>query len=244
MPKISVITPVYNCAKYISQSISSILRQSCTDYEFIIVNDGSSDDTVKIVSSFDDKRIIFINNADNKGVAVRTNEAIGLAKGEYIAIHDGDDISLDFRLEMELKILEENKDVFCVGGHAIIINDGGKEVNRWSHPPINTVGCLKFFNKMKNPIINSSSMYRKSGFLQLGGYTTEKSLYTVPDLDFWGRALVAGFEFINIQQPVICYRLNPTSISRTKAKEMMDSHVIVLERLRSKITKMIGDKNG
>lgn len=244
MPKISVITPAYNCSKYIYQSVLSILRQSYTDYEFIIINDGSSDDTAKIISSFSDKRIVFVNHKNNKGVAVRTNEAIDMAKGEYIAIHDGDDISLDFRFDIEIRILEENKDLFCVGGHAIIINDAGKEVGIWSHPPKDTIGCLKFFNKMKNPIINSSSMYRKSGFIELGGYTTDKNFYTVPDLDFWGRALASGFEFKNIQQPVICYRLNPTSVSRTKAKEMLNSHVVVLDRLRSKITNRIGEKNG
>lgn len=244
MPKVSVITPVYNCSKYISASILSILRQSYTDYELIIVNDGSSDDTAKIVSSFSDKRIVFVNHKSNKGVAIRTNEAVDLARGEYIAIHDGDDISLDFRLEMELRILEENKDLFCVGGHAIIIDNGGTEVSKWTHPPADTIGCLKMFNKIKNPIINSSSMYRKSGFSQLGGYTKDRSLYTVPDLDFWGRALVSGFKFVNVQQPVICYRLNPMSVSRTKAKEMAIAHIVVLDRLRSKISKMIGDQNG
>lgn len=237
--KVSVVTPIYNCAKYLKSSITSILRQTFKDYEFIIINDGSSDSYMKEISFFHDKRIKFVDNKVNKGIAYRTNEAICMSSGEYIAIHDGDDISLDYRLEKELDIFSEHKDVFCVGGHAILIDENGKELRTLCHPPITTMECMKIFCEMKNPIINPSAMFRKSDFMKLGGYDMSDELRTVPDLELWGRALLAGLQFYNIQKPLVAYRINPTSITRTKTSEMLESHAKILKKVAPEMRKML-----
>jgi len=98
--KISIITTLYNCQNFIEQSILSIINQSFNDFEWIIINDGSSDKTWDIVTKLTDKyeNIIKIDNKDNKKIPLRRNEAISMASSEYVAIHDGDDISLPNRL--------------------------------------------------------------------------------------------------------------------------------------------------
>ena len=112
MPTISVITTVYNCEEYIKLSIESILRQTFTDYEFIIINDGSTDKTSDIIKTYKDKRIKFIDEKENKGITYRSNQAIESSSGEYIAIHDGDDISFSNRLEKQIEILKRKKSCF------------------------------------------------------------------------------------------------------------------------------------
>ena len=99
MPKVSVIMPVYNAEKYIGEAIESILDQTYTDFEFIIIDDGSSDGTVAAVKGYDDRRIRFYQNEHNMGVAATLNRGLDLATGEYIARMDSDDMSLPERFE-------------------------------------------------------------------------------------------------------------------------------------------------
>ncbi|MEQ4894891.1 glycosyltransferase family A protein, partial [Escherichia coli] len=108
---ITVIMPVYNAEKYIYESIKSILVQSYSNFEFIIINDGSKDSSGKIIENFlDDTRIRYINR-ENKGLVFTLNEAISLSRGNYIARMDADDISHPLRLEKQLNFLLENPDI-------------------------------------------------------------------------------------------------------------------------------------
>jgi glycosyltransferase involved in cell wall biosynthesis len=108
MARISVITPAYNCERLVKESILSILGQSFSDFEFIIINDGSTDGTSEVIKSFTDPRIRFVDYQENRGVLARSKEAIDLAVTDYIAIHDADDVSMSNRLELQFNYLEEN----------------------------------------------------------------------------------------------------------------------------------------
>jgi glycosyltransferase involved in cell wall biosynthesis len=104
VPAVSVILPAYNCEKYIAQAIESVLQQTFTDLELIIINDGSIDKTESIILSFSDPRIIYLKNEINRGLIFTLNKAIEIAQGNYIARMDADDISLPARIGKAKKI--------------------------------------------------------------------------------------------------------------------------------------------
>jgi|10_taG_2_1085330.scaffolds.fasta_scaffold04578_4 glycosyltransferase involved in cell wall biosynthesis len=232
--KISVITSTYNSERFIEDSIKSILAQTYDDFEFIIVDDGSTDDTYRIVGSFDDKRIKYIRCIPNVGVPMNTNFAIDIADGEYIAIQDADDISLPTRLEQEIKMLESDKSLFCVGGYAIIINEDGLRMKEWNHPPNSNSGMIDIIASGKNPIINPSVMFKRDDFIEIGKYTTEKDIQLVHDLEFWGRCLFSGLNFCTLETPLIKYRINRNGLTFGRSSEMRMSHQMLLKRWREK----------
>ncbi len=226
-PKVSVITTVYNCRDYIESSIESILKQKYEDFEFIIVNDGSTDDTWEKVTSFQDPRIILINNKENKKIPFRRNQAIEQARGEYIAIHDGDDESLPIRLQQQVDYLDFHKKIFCVGGHAVKINVNGEETGFMTYPPTRHVEIVRLYTRFVNPIIDPTCMFRREDFISLGCYSLDPAIYTVQDLDLWGRAILEGKRLSNERTPVIRYRINPQGVTRKCKKEMISAHSFV-----------------
>jgi glycosyltransferase involved in cell wall biosynthesis len=236
MPKISVITPVYNCEAFIEESISSILGQSFSDFEFIIINDGSTDRTSDLIKSFDDSRIRFVDYQENKGVLARSKEAVDLAVTEYIAIHDADDVSMSNRLELQFNYLEENPDIFCVGGRAKKIDLFGKLIGDWNFPPVSHKEMVRMLmSQSKCPIINPSSMYRLSGYKELGGYSPDNSIKYTHDLDFWCRAILDGKRLANLQDYLIKYRVNPCGMTRKNKVMQLADHITVMSTLKKRM---------
>lgn len=115
MPKISVIMPVYNGERYLKEAIESILNQTFSDFEFIIINDCSSDKTEEIIKSYTDERIVYVKNEKNMGVAATLNKGLAKAKGEYIARMDADDISLRERFKTQVDFMDKNADIGLCG---------------------------------------------------------------------------------------------------------------------------------
>lgn len=227
-PLVSIITSVYNCERYIRESIESILSQTFSDFEFIILNDGSTDGTMDVVRSYKDNRIILVESHENWKIPKRRNQGIKMARGKYIAIHDGDDISKSYRLEMQVKILNE-EGIFCVGGHAEKIDMNGDLLNEtMDYPPtINEEIIEMITKKCMNPIIDPTTMFVRKTFIDLGYYTLDKSIYTVPDFDMWCKALLAGHSIKNIQQALINYRTNVSGMTGLHKDEMIRAHMIV-----------------
>lgn len=231
MPLVSVVMPVYNCERFIDDAIRSILYQTFEDFEFIILNDGSTDKTWEIVDSFKDNRLVLINNHENKKIPERRNQGINIAIGKYIAIQDGDDISFVDRLQKQVEFLENNNDIFCVGGWAEKIDENGELCGQMYYPPAKHFNISKqFVSSPTNPIIDPTTMFRRQDFIDLGGYTTDKNFYTVPDFDLWGRALLDGKKFSNLTVPLIYYRINSQGMTLKHKNEMIRSHVMVLAK--------------
>lgn len=117
MTKISVLMPVYNTPEnYLREAVESILAQTCADFEFLILNDASTDDNVeKVINSYDDKRIRYWQNDRNLGISLSRNKLIGLSRGEYLAVFDHDDVSLPERLEKQAAFLDAHPEVGVVG---------------------------------------------------------------------------------------------------------------------------------
>jgi glycosyltransferase involved in cell wall biosynthesis len=128
IPAISVIMPVYNVDLYVAESIESMLNQTFSDFEFIIINDGSTDKTAEIVASYKDPRIVFVNHPVNRKKIACLNDGLKMAKGKYIALMDGDDISLRSRLEKQYNYLEENSEIGLCGVWFECFGEFNKEV--------------------------------------------------------------------------------------------------------------------
>jgi len=202
----------------------------------IIINDGSSDRTADIISEFKDNRIRFVNHSENKGVMLRSKEAIDLSVGEYIAIHDADDVSMSNRLELQVKFLDSNPEIFCVGGRAKKIDVGGKLIGEWDFPPLthkDIVALLVIYGKC--PMINPTTMYRKHEYYQLSGYSPDNSMKSAHDLDFWCRAIVGGKKFANITDYLIKYRVNPDGMTRKNKIAQVSDHMKIMNDLRKRM---------
>ena len=236
-PKLTVITTVYNCEKFIKESLCSILDQTYTNFQWIILNDGSTDSTWKIVNDTvgKDDRVCLIDSKENKNIPIRRNQVINLAKGEYIAIHDGDDISFPERLRYQVGYLDSFKNVFCLGGHAICIDENGEQIDIMDYPPLSHDQIVLNFLKLKqNPMIDPTTMFRKSDFKNLGGYSLNKNIYTVPDMDLWARAILSGKEMANMSEIFIKYRKNPNGMTLKHKDEMLDANMQVWRKFQRK----------
>ena len=210
-PKISVIMPVYNAEKYLDESVLSILNQTFTDFEFIIVNDCSTDNSLKIIKEYakKDKRIKVINSKKNFGAAKSRNKGLKIANGKYIAIFDAGDISLKNRLELQYIFMERNKEIFLCGFSAIAIDEKGKKL-----------GIFKKFNNPKkiknkllkgNPIVHSSVIFRNTN-----SYFYREKFESTEDYDLYLRILSKGKKITNMPDFLIKYRINQDSISFQK----------------------------
>lgn len=179
--KVTIIMPVYNCEKYLHEAIESILNQTFKDFELLIINDGSKDRTNKILQSYQDLRIVVINNERNLGIVKSLNKGLKLAKGEYIARQDADDISLPERLLKQVRYLDERINIGLLGCGVIVIDEYGNETKRWE---------IKKDNKeiIINNIAHGSVMMRADCIKQVGGYREE--LKHVEDNDLWYRIAI------------------------------------------------------
>lgn len=130
-PLVSIVLPAYNCEKFIRFTIDSLLNQTYTNFELLIINDGSTDSSVEIIKSFSDTRIQLINNSKNEGLIYTLNKGIELAKGKYIARIDADDICLKKRLEKQVNWLEKNANTVIVATQIEFIDEQGITMGNW-----------------------------------------------------------------------------------------------------------------
>ncbi|HGF9542707.1 TPA: glycosyltransferase family 2 protein, partial [Acinetobacter baumannii] len=125
---VSVVLPAYNAELYLKEAIDSVLSQTFTDFELIILNDGSIDRTEEIILSYNDSRIVYVKNEKNLGLIGTLNKGINLAKGKYIARMDADDICLPERFKKQVDFLEKNNEIDLIGTNAIKINNNGDRI--------------------------------------------------------------------------------------------------------------------
>ena len=227
-PKVSVVMSVYNGEKYLKEAIDSILEQTFKNFEFIIINDGSTDRTLKIIKSCKDPRIVLISR-ENKGLVESLNEGIKKAKGKYIARQDADDISVKNRLYCQLELLEkENKN--AVFSFFEMIDDLNKVKNIFTSPIRNVDVCRSLF--IRNPLGHGSAMFDKSLFDELGGYSY--GVGPVEDYDLWCRFFEKDAEFGVVPEILYKWRDNPNGISSSKNKLQYTSAIKIKNNLIEK----------
>lgn len=215
--------PVYNGEKYLSQAIESILNQTFSDFEFLIINDGSTDKTLHILQSYDDSRIKIITNKNNSGIVVSLNNGIMVSQGKYIARMDADDLSLPDRLEEQYTYLEKNPGLAMCGTYAIAIDEQKQEVNRYTYPPLDNTAIGKF-SLLHNPFIHPTVMIRKNVLLEVGGY--QQFFQHIEDYELWTRIL-QKYPAANLDRFLLEYRLNQDGITRKKKLLMRTKGLLV-----------------
>lgn len=196
MPLISVIMGVYNSdpAK-LTAAVDSVLNQSVRDIEFIIYNDGSNNETDRILSSFTDSRVRLIGSGENKGLAAALNACIDAAKGKYIARQDDDDISLDGRFEKQVKYLEEHKDIDFIGTACELYSDS-EGVYGERIMPENIDRRSFLFN---SPFIHGSMMFRRKVF-DKHRYRSLGKNRKYEDYDLFMRLCADGYKSGNLSE--------------------------------------------
>jgi len=212
MPKVSVIMPVYNGSKYLTEAIDSILRQTFNDFEFLIVDDGSSDNSLEIIRSYQDPRIRVIQNPQNLGISASLNNGIFAAQGEYIARMDCDDISLGDRFQKQIDFLDSHPEVIIVGSNMNIIGSLFNQKLRYPLTHDDIVNSMLTSNPMGHP----SVMFRRVDVSKLGGYRSMKEWNKVSteDYDLWLRMVAANYRLANLPECLMNYRIHANSLTQ------------------------------
>ncbi len=207
-PILSVVMSVYNGAPYLKEAMDSILAQTFKDFEFIIVDDGSSDTTPVILESYKDPRIHILRQ-DNMGLVASLNRGVQESRGTYIARQDADDISLPDRFEKEYGLLSSNPGLVIVGSSMSTVNMSGQILN--SHYVLLQDPELKQELLVRSPFAHGSVIFRKEAFEKAGGYLQNE--WPAEDYGLWLRMATYG-GFANMNELLYRYRENTEGISR------------------------------
>jgi glycosyltransferase involved in cell wall biosynthesis len=216
-PLISVILPVFNADKYVFQAIESILNQTYTDFELIIIDDGSTDHSAEVICSFHDTRIVFLQNQDNQGLVYTLNRGIQSAKGKYIARMDADDISLPHRFQQQVSFLEMHPEIGVVGSGYLPIDENNNAVRSPIYKAEYPL-TVKWAILIGNPLAHPSTMYRADLARQLGGY--DKHFTYAEDYEFWTR-MAEITNICSIKDVLIRYRVRDDDHRSRKYSEML-----------------------
>jgi glycosyltransferase involved in cell wall biosynthesis len=204
---VTIIIPTYNGAKWVKTAIESVLAQSYTNWELILIDDCSGDNTREILKKYvmQNPKIKYIENKVNQGIQKNRNIALAQAHGDYIAEIDQDDEWLDIdKLKKQIGFLDNNKDYVLMGTGVIVIDENGVEIAKYLMPETDEEIRSKILRM--NPFIHSSVVYRKDVVKSIGGYTAEKMS---EDHDMWLRIGYLG-KFKNLQEYSVKYLFSPS----------------------------------
>lgn len=215
-PIVTVLLPVYNAEKYLAEAVTSILQQSYTDFEFLIINDGSTDSSPEILREFQarDPRIKLINNT-NQGLIKTLNQGLSIAQGEFIARMDADDIAMPHRLQRQVEIMQADPELAVLGSNIEIIDARGQKIRIGKYPRSHK--AMQKFITVGSPFAHPAVMLRRSLVTTVGGY---REKYThAEDYDLWLRLYEQGYRLDNLPEVLLRYRQHDSSISRKHAEQ-------------------------
>lgn len=209
-PLVSVLIPCYNAERFVEQAVRSIINQTYKNLEIICINDCSKDRTGEILQklAIEDNRIIYVENEENLKLPKTLNKGIFLAKGEYIARMDADDIALTYRIEKQLFFLLKNPDLDLISAFAQKIDEIGQKGDNIIVPQnhIEIASTLPIRSTFIHPLI----LAKKSFFVDLGGY---KMLTYGEDYELWLNGLYAGKKYANLPEILLYYRIHSNQMT-------------------------------
>lgn len=224
LPKVTVLMPVYDGEQHLREAIDSILGQTFSDFEFLIINDGSTDRSAEIIRTYADPRIRVLDNGRNIGLIETLNKGMRAARAEYIARMDCDDISLPMRLEKQVAFMESRTDVGVCGTWYTVFN--GEERHSVEYPlKPERIKCYLFYYP---GIAHPTAMMRRSVFIE-NNLFYDQSFKDAEDYDLWTRA-VHYTRLANIPQVLLLYRKSLSQVSHHSRKNQLDSTARVRER--------------
>lgn len=226
-PKISIVMSTFNRADYLPAAIESILNQTFKDFEFIIVNDGSTDNTDTVLNAYarQDSRIKILKNKTNQGLINSLNRGLDLARGTYIARMDDDDFSLPHRLEIQANYLDTHPDITVLGGAYFTRED---KTLRMGGPP--TPEMAKIISFIRVPVLHPTTMIRRD-FLNKHGIRYNKKYPSSEDTDFFHQIAVKGGKILNLGDPLLIYSTQSAKTPDYHARQADSHNRFVLETL-------------
>ena len=229
MPQTTVLIPTYNCSKYIVPAVKSVLAQKYTDYELLILDDGSTDNTEEIISKISDSRVVYLKNSSNKGIVYTLNKGIDLAKGEYIARMDADDIVLGNRLQVQTDFLSKNPDYGIVGGWYQVTNENGKIID--TVEGVTNCSSAQLGLLFRNQFAHSVVTMRTDLAKQL---KYDPEFQYCEDYDLWVRFAEVS-KVTNLPAYYLSYRWYSENSCNRKQKELKQAMLNLLSRELDKI---------
>lgn len=220
--KISVIMGVYNCADTLPEAIDSLLKQTYQNFEVIMCDDGSTDKTREIAQRYCDQypnRFTLLNNEKNLGLNKTLNKCLYIAKGEYIARMDGDDISLPTRFEKEVTFLDAHPEFAIVSSPMIYFDEYGD----WGSGTAIEYPQKKDFNFHSPFFCHAPCMIRREAYLEVGGYSEDPRTLRFEDCHLWYKMYAHGYIGYNIQEPLYKMRDDRNAFSRRTLKSRMNA---------------------
>jgi glycosyltransferase involved in cell wall biosynthesis len=228
IPEISVVMPVYNAGHFLEAAIRSVLSQTFSAFELIIIDDGSTDGSWDVITSFNDPRIVPVRQ-QNAGLATTLNRGVAMAKAQIIARMDNDDVCLPDRFKRQFEFMQGNPSVALCGVWAEIINERGEQTGRFLRHPANSARLAMelLFN---NPFVHAGVMFRKKAFDAAGGYSTDPRFFE--DHHLWSE-IGAHSKLANLPEVLVQYREVKDSMSRSTsdyAERVINQSVLNLGR--------------
>jgi len=226
-PKVSVLVPVYNAASFLRTTISSVLNQTFSDFELILLNDCSTDNSEEIISEFHDERIRYYKNKSNLGISPTRNKLMELARGEYLAVLDNDDVCRQDRLEKQVKYMDSHKDISIVGSYFELFDSTKRSFLRRFILSLGIVWCHPEFPTAKDALkgivlAHPTAMIRKKDFVEHNIKYNE--IYTpAEDYDLIKQAMFKGLKIANIPDVLMFYNLHGGNCSIQQKEKIIAS---------------------
>ena len=227
-PQVSILMPVYNTAPYLREAMDSMLSQTFTDFELIVLNDCSPDDAEELLDAYDDSRIVRYRGEKNVGLSNVLNVGIEMARGKYIARMDSDDISLPNRLQVQVDFLEAHPEIDLVSAGMRLFGAKEEVWIRERDPEKVKINAL-----FHSPILHASSVWRKESF-EKHGLRFRQEMVPAEDYDLWTRAILKGLKLVNLSEVLYKYRLHPSQVtlqtekSASKCREVQQNYLGII----------------
>jgi len=216
-PLISCVMPVYNARRYLRLAVESVLAQTCKDFELVVVDDGSKDDSLEILKEYAarDPRVRIVSRP-NTGIVGALNDGLAASRGEFVARMDSDDISTPDRFEKQVRFLQSHPDHVLVGSQVMLIDPDGadlcpKQDTEYTHEAIDQAHL-----KRRWPLVHPTVMVRREGMMALGGYRAKYQY--LEDLDLFLRLAEIG-KLASLPDVLLRYRMHTGSICHTREKD-------------------------
>lgn len=219
-PLVSILMPVYNTAPYLCEAMDSMLSQTFSDFELIVLNDCSPDNAEEILDAYDDPRIVRYRGEKNVGLSNVLNVGIGMSRGKYIARMDSDDISLPNRLQVQVDYLEAHPEIDLVSAGMQLFGAKEEVWVREQNPEKVRINAL-----FHSPVLHASSVWRKEPF-EKNGLRFRQDMVPAEDYDLWTRALLEGLKLVNLPEVLYKYRLHPNQATLQTDKILIKSREV------------------
>ncbi|MDF2431619.1 MAG: hypothetical protein JWP44_1250 [Mucilaginibacter sp.] len=213
---VTVLMPVYNAEPYLKEAIQSIIDQTFTDYKFVIINDGSSDNSEDVIKGFKDERISYIKHETNTGLINTLNEGLDLAQSKYIIRMDADDISIPERFEKQVSFMESNPEIDICGAWLSVIN-----TNQIITHPVTNEECK--VQLLQNTVLGHPAAILRRELIVKNNLKFDKNALYAEDYKFWADASINGLKLANIPEILLHYRAHKAQVSTSNWESQLQS---------------------